>query len=203
MRNLLLSSSFLLFLSCSQSLYPEIKSSEISMPCNFKVFTNLTKIWYKASVNITGKTLSGLLLLKKMPDLSQRIVFTSQTGATFFDIEFSKDGFHPVYTMEIFNKTQVLRLLEKDFGLLLQHQNAQFTSGFIFNEPVALQKDNNHDAYYFSDNNCQYVTRIEYSSKTKKKIIFNLTEYDNGNPGNILINHTSFSLSIHLQSMNI
>ncbi|RKN06210.1 hypothetical protein D7035_21060, partial [Aquimarina sp. AD1] len=42
---------------------------------------------YKSDISVYGNEFSGILILKKIAPQKHRIVFTSQFGSTFFDIE--------------------------------------------------------------------------------------------------------------------
>src|SRR5688500_8330513 len=63
--------------TCIEKLHPQLLSTTL----------------FSASIDVVGKHLSGLLFIKAMPDQSHRVVFTSETGITFFDFEYKSDGF--------------------------------------------------------------------------------------------------------------
>src|SRR5688572_30773844 len=75
----------------------------------------LATSWYTASVDVVGKHISGLLLVKEMPNQSKRIVFTNEAGVTFFDFGFESDNTFKVYSIiKQLDKKPVVRLLRND-----------------------------------------------------------------------------------------
>src|SRR5258706_12358912 len=88
-RYLLLSPGALL-LSCT-SAYRSLKPASVDVACANKIIpSSISTSWYQASIDVTNKHLSGLVLIKNMPDSSQRVVFTSEAGLTFFDSVFKR-----------------------------------------------------------------------------------------------------------------
>ena len=54
---------------------------------------------YNTTVDVMSNHLSGLLLIKKMPDSSTRVVFSNEMGLGFFDFEFAPDGSFKIYSI--------------------------------------------------------------------------------------------------------
>ncbi|HQY12763.1 MAG TPA: hypothetical protein PK133_11145, partial [Ferruginibacter sp.] len=78
---------------------------------------------YSTTVDVSGNHLSGLLLVKKMPDSSTRMVFSSEMGLSFFDFEFSADGNFKVYSIiKKMNRKAVIKTLRHDFELVLMNR---------------------------------------------------------------------------------
>src|SRR3954470_17408758 len=88
---LLLSSGFLFFAGCAPS-WKQMKpaTSDVSILQKFK--PNFTVALYNTKVDVVGNHLSGLLLIKKMPDSTTRMVFSNEMGYKFFDFEFDNAG---------------------------------------------------------------------------------------------------------------
>ncbi|HEX8546890.1 MAG TPA: hypothetical protein VF691_08010, partial [Cytophagaceae bacterium] len=123
MRNFLLSSLFLLIVSCHRSNYANNTTYQAipSLKTFYKLpFTNEGSSYlYKTAANIYGHYLSGLLLIKPFENENFRIVFTNELGVKFFDFEFIKEEFKVHYVIDKLDKKPVLKVLEKDFRLLL------------------------------------------------------------------------------------
>ena len=78
---------------------------------------------YNTQVDVVGNHLSGLLLIKKMPDSSTRMVFSNEMGFKYFDFEFAADGNFKVYSIiKQMNRKAVLKTLRKDFELILMNK---------------------------------------------------------------------------------
>jgi hypothetical protein len=104
MRCLLFESIIALLLMGCASEYAHLQKTQESGDCPDKILPLIIETsWYDASVDVVGKHISGLLLIKNMPDNSKRVVFTSEAGLTFFDFSFSKEGnFHTVSVIKQF-----------------------------------------------------------------------------------------------------
>ena len=200
MRYLLLSSYFFILVGCG-SVYKELQttSGDVNSLQQFK--PRFTIALYKASVDVVGNHLSGLLLIKKMPDSTLRMVFSNEIGFKFFDFEFSPSGEFKVYSIiKKMNKKSVLKTLRKDLELLLM-QN-------LDNSKAGIRTDSNNDTYYIFPQtkgyNC-YIThgtelvRMERSSKTKPVATMIMKNYINGIPDTIGITHQNFNFTIGLK----
>jgi hypothetical protein len=88
---LLLSSLLFLLLACSPAYKQmQVAAGDINTIKKFK--PNFTVALYNTQVDVVGNHLSGLLIIKKMPDSSTRLVFSNEMGFKFFDFEFSING---------------------------------------------------------------------------------------------------------------
>src|SRR5215471_538454 len=113
MRCLPLISYMLVFTACS-STYKHLQKTQEGVNCIQKFKPDFTNALYYAEVNVVGKHLSGLLLIKLMPDSSTRMVFSNEAGFKFFDFEFAKDGnFKVFYIIDQMNKKPVITTLRK------------------------------------------------------------------------------------------
>src|ERR1035437_4022081 len=118
MRYLLLTSLFFLLLACGKSPYRSLQASTANSACLNKFKPAISSILYNTHVNVIGKHLSGLMIIKRMRDSTIRVVFSSEMGVKFFDFEYSGIGFKVVYCMEQLNKKVVINQLKKDLGFL-------------------------------------------------------------------------------------
>src|SRR5882762_1062440 len=118
MRYLLLISCLIIQLGCV-SAYKNLQHTT-GDPGNVQRFKPvITTALYKIDVNVVGKYLSGLLLLKTMPDSSIRIVFSNEMGFKFFDFEFASGGrFKVNYIIKQMNRRPVITTLRQDFSLV-------------------------------------------------------------------------------------
>src|SRR5687768_5852714 len=167
---------------CS-SAYRKLQTSTGNADCIFKFRPDFSSTLYNTHVNVVGKHLSGLLLFKRMPDSSMRIVFSSEIGAKFFDFEFGADGTFKVHqVMSQLNKKAVIRTLKNDFELILM-------SGLSPVDAVVKQ-DGLHtwygfpkgtDTYYYvTTNNCDSLVKIEHAMKRKPKVQMIMTGFKHG-----------------------
>jgi hypothetical protein len=203
MRYLLLISLLCSLLACSSAYrkLPKI-NAEASCLANFKpVFS---KVLYSTRIDVTGRHLSGILLIKTMPDSSTRLLFTNEFGFKFFDFAYAANGeFKVMYIIKQMNKKPVIKTLRKDFELLLmQHLN--------YSDAIVLKKDSNRYYgfpqkkgyyYYITDSTCTHLIRMERSSRRKPVVEALMLNYNEGVPDSISISHKVFEFNIGLKKL--
>ncbi len=192
-----------LALSCT-NIYHGMEKTQASASCILHFKPSFTKALYKTKVDVTGKHLSGLLLIKAMPDSSTRIVFSNEMGFKYFDFEFSAAGvFKVYYILAQMDKKPVLTTLRKDFEIvLMQHLNLQQSfarkkDGRVY-YGFPQSKGNN---YYITDSACTQLIRLERASRTKPVVTVIMQNFNNGMPDSIGISHTNFNFDIGLKKL--
>jgi len=169
--------SCLLLTACT-SPYKKLQAVPGDPDCIQRLKPVFRTDWYTTHVDAPGKQLSGLLLIKAMPDSSTRIVFTSETGLTFFDFVFLPDtGFRVNYIIPQMNKNAVITTLKKDFELILW-RNTHASRARVLS-------DGKQHYYGFP----QELLRIEKASSRKPLSEVILQHYHEGIPDTIGITH--------------
>jgi hypothetical protein len=203
MRYLLLS-SYLFFVPGCSFVYKHLQKTRADAACVLQFKPRFRKALYNTQVDVTGKHLGGILLIKTMPDSSTRMVFSNEIGFKFFDFEFSASGdFKVYYILKQMDKKAVLKTLRKDFELLLmQHLDTQ--NAFVLKDDQLLyygfpQKKGTY--YYITDSACSQLLRIEKSSRRKPFVKAIMQNYSDGIPDTIGISHTNFNFSIGLKRL--
>lgn len=157
---------------------------------------------YSATVDVAGNHLSGLLLIKKMPDSSTRLVFSSEMGLSLFDFEFRPGGDFKVYSiMKKMDRKAVIKTLRHDFELVLMNR---------LDYSAATVRKNNSEMYfifpqekgynyYITNADGSQLLRMERASG-KKVIVEAVTRnYSNGIPYSVGISHKAFEFNIGLK----
>jgi hypothetical protein len=186
---LILISSLVILLGCSPS-YKQIQSApdsyrgaDVNVLQKFK--PAFTVALYNTTVDVVGNHLSGLLLIKKMPDSSTRMVFSNEIGFSFFDFEFKPAGDFKVYSvMKKLNKKSVIKTLQHDFELILMNNldnakavvktNERLTY-FIFPQSKGFN-------YYITNQSGDELVRMERASNKKTIVEAVMKNYLNGIP---------------------
>lgn len=192
-----------MLLGCT-SAYKSLQSTAGNVNSIQKFKPVFTSALYKARVNIAGKYLSGLLMIKKMPDSSVRVLFSNEMGFKFFDFGFLNDGgFKVYYVIKKMNKKPVIQTLRKDFELILM-QTLNTSEAFI-------RKDDQLIYYIFPQSKGfnTYITnsagdelvRMERSSKRRPVVEVRAKGYIHGLPDSIAISHKNFNFSIDLKRL--
>ncbi|MBS1575192.1 MAG: hypothetical protein JST09_07785 [Bacteroidetes bacterium] len=204
MRYLLLISCLFWLLSCSAPYKNMQQSTGDENNCVFAFKPVFTTALYNTQVNVVGKHLSGLLIIKTMPDSSIRIVFSSEAGFKFFDFGFSGDEFKVYYIYKEMNKKPVIKTLRKDFQLVLMN-NLHLKDAYTLENDSLLYHtflDGKDHYYYITDKNCRKMVRMERGSSKKMVMTAIAQNMEQGIPDTIGITHTNFNFEIGLKRIH-
>jgi hypothetical protein len=192
-------------LSGCSSYYKNLRSVEVNSSCSDKIKPRgIESTWYHAGVDVIGKHMSGLLLIKQMPDHSNRIVFTNEAGLTFFDFAYAPDGSFEVKSILVqLDKAPVVETLQKDFELLLGlpfknklkewHNGKERYFGVLRDSEII---------YFTTTQDCSALGRLEIGSKRKRKVSITRQGTDSLSPEIITISHFTFDMTINLKRIN-
>jgi len=202
MRCSLYSFAFILLLSSCASDYKHLQKSSGDVACAQRIVPGYSGTsWYDASIDVTGRHMSGLLLIKSMPDSSNRVVFTNEAGITFFDFSFSKDGdFKIITVIKQLNRKSVIRTLSRDFALVL---GLPFNSGnferFTGDEKVYYGvRQKKGTAYFITNKDCASLQELEWGTRRKRIVSVRLPGSGYPAPDRIELDHHTFSMLIKL-----
>ncbi len=203
MRFLLLNSLIAILSGCS-TMYRQLKT----VAANPMQITRLQPAFgvgvYKTSVDVTGRHLSGLLVIKKMPDSSVRVVFTSEMGFTYFDFQWPDAGDFAVNSIiKQLDQPAVITTLRKDFeGILmnrLRESNASVrTDGKYLYNIFSRRKDYYN---YITDSAYQSLIKLERAGRRKKVVTIYMDATPDHIPDSIHIVHHNFSFDIKLKKL--
>ncbi|HTF29872.1 MAG TPA: hypothetical protein VK625_13555 [Flavitalea sp.] len=196
--------SLVLMLSGCNRVYKNLAAAEGRVEDLNKFRPAFTTALYKARVNVISHYLSGLLMVKEMPDSTIRLLFSSEMGLKFFDFEFGKQGAFKVhYIIREMNRKPVIRTLRKDFELVMIRPG---------NEDRLTVKSDSSGLYYIFPNDKGYYTYLTASDgsrlrsmhrASKKRVIAEALVYQQvpGQPDSISIRHTTFTMDIKLNKI--
>lgn len=203
MRYLLLNSwCLLLLLPACRSVYKNLQPAEGDIAILKKFQPAFERTLYTTQVDVVGNHLSGLLLVKSMPDSAIRMVFSNEMGFKFFDFEFMANGeFKVHYILDKMNKKAVITTLRKDFELLLMQDLDKarltvFQQGQLWYYRFAQEKGYN---YYITSQDGSELIRMERASKRKPVAVAVAKGYSGAVPDSINIMHKNFNFVIDLK----
>lgn len=190
-----------IMLGCSPA-HKQMQTASADINTIQKFKPAFTVALYNTTVDVVGNHLSGLLLIKKMPDSSTRMVFSNEMGLSFFDFEFGADGSFKVYSIiKKMNKKSVIKTLQHDFELILmQHLNNTPATVktqddllyFIFPQTKGYN-------YYITNADGTELIRMERASNKKIIVEAVMQNYVDGIPDTIGISHKTFEFKIGLK----
>jgi hypothetical protein len=193
----------LIVMACSPS-YQQMQAGTGDVNGLKKFRPAFTVALYNTQVDVVGNHLSGILVIKKMPDSSTRLVFSNEMGFKFFDFEFSKEGDFKVYSIiQKMNKKSVLKTLRKDFELVLMEHldnlsvSVRMKDGLVY---YIFPQSKGYN-YYITDRTGNKLIRMERASKNKTVVEAIMENYSNGVPDTIGISHKTFNFNIGLKKI--
>src|SRR5580765_3482154 len=181
--------------SCSQ--YRHMQRVQSDESCIQKFKPEFDRVVYRTSADVVGKHISGLLFIKFMPDSSTRILFSSETGLSYFDFGFLPDDEFKVFQVTpAMNKKSLIRTLRKDFELILfrnmdssKHYSLS-DSHFVYHAFPQSSGVN----YYVTDSNCLQLVKMQRASDKKPVMeAFIYGSLPGNSPDSIVIRHLNFN----------
>lgn len=201
MRCLLFSACCLLLMQCASD-YKALQATAPDAACATKIATTqFNTAWYNANVDVYGRHISGLLLIKNMPDSSFRVVFTNEAGVTFFDFGFLVNGDFKVHNaIHQLNKKAVIQTLRKDFELILglpfrKGPVQRWTKDDEVFYGVVQKKET---AYFITSKDCASLRRLEWGAARKRKVTVLLPGSPYPSPEVLELKHHTFNMQIKL-----
>ena len=159
---------------------------------------------YNTRVDVSGNHLSGLLIIKKMPDSSTRMVFSTEMGLTIFDFEFAYNGNFKVYSIiKKMNRKSVIKTLRHDFELILMNR--------LGSQTVSIRTENGLKYFIFpqAKGYKYYITNlavdelVNMGRASNKQIVVEaiMKNYIMGVPDTIGLSHKKFEFNIGLKRL--
>ncbi len=205
MKNLLLSSFFLLLIGCTPGHYGLLEKAKSPLPLPTSIFgDNFNSFLFKTNISIYGKEVSGLLVTKQIESHDDyRVIFTTELGMKLFDFEFKDTLFTLHYCVPQFNRPALLKTIQMDMEILLmttinngsKSADLMDKKGEYDIKRIEFHKMYN---YYFREKTFGHIVKIEHSKKRTKKVEFLLTDYQDNFPAKINIRHFDIKLKIEL-----
>jgi hypothetical protein len=201
MRCLPSSLALVLLMGCASD-YRHLQAVGPDSTCTDKIAPlYITTSWYNASVDVVGKHLSGLLLIKNMPDSSKRVVFTNEAGVTFFDFGFAGQGDFKVYNVvSQLNRKAVIETLRKDFELILclPFRNRLYDRFVAGDEIYFGVRQKSETAYFITSKDCASLQRLEWGTARKRMVSITTPGSGYPSPETIALVHLNFDMQIKL-----
>ncbi len=164
-------------------------------------------IFYKASFYVRNINLTGIFIFKDV-DTSQRIVFISEVGLKYFDLEYSNDTWTVVDCKKFLENEWLIGQVENSLKLIIDEvlvaKRAKLYKKKESNEKGLLFKRKN-SKYCFLWNNKNKITEIRLKEGIFNHLIMKVNSYKENLPRKILINNRSiinFKIELKLLKTN-
>jgi len=181
---------------CTFDALHGLKKNSNTENCSENLFKTDQVLRYKMSLSVFGKYLSGILIIKTLPDSSYRTVFINELGMKFFDFEFNVNRKCTVH-YSVASLERLNNLLQSDLELLLFVPVSEPISLIHKDYNEILRFDYERDAYYY------YYNQVKLQKIVKKNFFRNKTKlyiqkYNGTIPEKISINHKQIDLQLEL-----
>jgi hypothetical protein len=155
------------------------------------------EIFFNAVVEVSGHTVSGIMVIKKVEDEKNRyrILFTTVAGPKLMDMYISQNDYQILYVVKKLKKKIILGLLQKDFalisGLYLSGENRHCE-----NDSCTVNLSKKKSAHYSFDAQNR-ISKAEY--RGKGKLLFDVVySYNQDGIESIALRHHNFDMKITL-----
>lgn len=199
LRNLAYSLIFILFASCKTYRLTDVKpisSSEKTVENLY--FSSKEDYVYKCQMDIYKNHVSGILIIKKISEITHRVVLTSDFGNKLIDFEISENDFKLNYVLPDLDKKIVINFLKNDFQQLLKQKYPVTESFENENSKIYLSKIDNKTYYLFFNKEDQLLKEIVYTKNNKEKIDFTFDAKKHIFADSLNLQHKDFKINIKL-----
>ena len=127
---------------------------------------------YKANMEIYGRNLGGIVVVKMINKDTHRAVFTTDFGNKLLDFELTKDSFVLNFAADGMDNKRLLKILENDFRYLLQtvfplDQTFEGDKHLVYSSV-----QNKGELYLFKDKENNELQKMIFAQKSKERITF-------------------------------
>ena len=158
---------------------------------------------YRSNMVVYGNELSGMTIIKKTGE-SYRVVFVSEIGLKYFDMEFfiatSEVKVH--HMTSLLDKKPVVEKLTANYELVFmlfpEKARQRYFRDSGVNSMILEVKSPRRKSYYTYDRSFGWVGSIRYKNRSRI-IAISLSDYDHASPGKLNFNQSNFSL--HLEKI--
>ena len=161
---------------------------------------------FKATIDIRNQHLTGLMLIKAMPDSSVRIFFTNEIGMTYFDFIMKNGTFQAAYCFDPMNKKVVISLFRTCFELMLDYdvQDAKHVEycEVATGNPVTQGRFGKYNVWAGRIGSEPRTSFIQGMSNLSDQTIINFSDYRSDIPLSVSINNPFVNMRIRLQMLS-
>jgi hypothetical protein len=199
-----LTSAALLFSSCTPEMFRGLKEADNTFAREgTELFRGNLKqsLLYKTTIQYKERAFSSLTYFNALNDSVFKIVLITTFGNTLLEAEISRSEFKVNNVISYLNRKPILRLLEKDWRILL---NGNFSRAlpFIYSSDHSetvydYPMKGSNNLYYYSEEK-KSVTKIESYQEKKIRVMVRVDSYKDSLPENFSIEHPSLKLKLNM-----
>jgi len=194
--------------SCATRAY---KKAEVVSTYDKTVQSNYFSIdsvhYFKTSIKTYGKSLSGILAIRKLNADTLKVSFFTEMGMSFFDVIVTHDSYQLVRCIAQLNSKGVMNTIVEDIRWVVLFNLEQLKNPVLVKtgDSAPTVRFNYQDVYIFTqlskDNQPLLLTYV-YGSKFKSKFDVKYASFKNSIPNKIFVSHYNIDLKIDLTAIS-
>lgn len=199
LQSLVYSLVFLLLVSCKSYQLTDVKPAQSSEKTVENLYFSSGEDYvYKCQMDIYKNHVSGILIIKKLNDITHRVVLTSDFGNKLIDFEISENDFKLNYVLPDLDKKIVINFLRNDFRELLKKRYPVNESFENDHSKIYLSKVDKKAYYLFFSKEDNLLQQIIYTKNNKEKIDFSFEAKKHIFADSLNLQHKDFKINIKL-----
>ena len=197
-----------LLTSCATHTYKKaavVAAYNQPIPSHF--FSTDSVHYFKTSIDTYGKSLSGILAVRKLNEDTLKVSFFTEMGVSFFDVIVTHDSYQLVRCISQLDSKGVMSTIVEDIRWVVLFNLPQLT------DPVTVKTGNSiptvrfnyRDVFIFtqlSKDNAPLLVTYVYGSKFKSKFDVKYASFENSIPNKIFVSHYNIDLKIDLTAIS-
>lgn len=194
--------------SCAVRTYKNAAvESAYDQKINTGFFSKDSVHYFKTSVDVYGKSLSGILAVRKINADTLKVSFFTEVGVTFFDLIVTHDSFQIIRCIPQLNSKGRMAPLVEDIRWVVLFNINQLRETVRVNtdNPGTVVRSKYQDVFIFTElskDNLPLLVTYVYGSKFKSKFDVTYGSFENSIPSKILVRHYNINLKIDLTTIS-
>jgi hypothetical protein len=163
--------------------------------------------YFKTSIDTYGKSLSGILAIRKLNADTLKVSFFTEMGVSFFDVIVTHDSYQLVRCISQLDSKGVMNTIVEDIRWVVLFNLGQLTNPVLIKtgDSAPTVRFNYRDVFIFTqlskDNEPLLLTYV-YGSKFKSKFDVKYASFENSIPNKIFVSHYNIDLKIDLTAIS-
>lgn len=194
--------------SCATRTYKKasvVSTYDKAIQSNF--FSGDSVHYFKTSIDTYGKSLSGILAIRKLNEDTLKVSFFTEIGVSFFDVIVTHGSYQLVRCISQLNSKGIMNTIVEDIRWVVLFNLGQLTNPVLVKtgDSVPTVRFNYQDVLIFTqlskDNQPLLLTYV-YGSKFKSKFDVKYASFENSIPNKIFVSHYNIDLKIDLTAIS-
>ncbi|WP_018345142.1 hypothetical protein [Cytophaga aurantiaca] len=197
-----------LVVSCAPHTYKKASVTTVyEQPIQSYFFSKDSVHYFKTSIDTYGKSLSGILAVRRLNVDTLKVSFFTEVGVTFFDAIVTHDSYQLIRCIPQLDSKGVMNTIIEDIRWVVLFNLNQLTDPVLIktSDPAPIVRSNYQDVFIFTElskDNLPLLVTYVYGSKFKSKFDIRYDSFENSIPNKIFVRHYNIDLKIDLTAIS-